>query len=63
MNDTPQDKAGEAGHRPRDKDRRVIKLIAPPPYETSDGLVAVDRRSQIDRRANWIREFALNGEQ
>lgn len=63
MNDMPQEQAGEAAHRPREMDRRVSKLIAPPPYETSEGLVAIDRRSQIDRRANWIREFSLNGEQ
>jgi hypothetical protein len=63
MNDMPQEQAGEAAHRPREMDRRVSKLIAPPPYETREGLVAIDRRSQIDRRANWIREFSLNGEQ
>jgi hypothetical protein len=63
MNDKPKDQSGTPGHRPREMDRRVSKLIAPPPYETREGMVTFDRRSQIDRRANWIREFALNGEQ
>lgn len=63
MNDKPQDHARPAGKRQRRQDRRVCKLIAPPPYNAREGIVTSDRRSQIDRRANWIREFTLGGGQ
>jgi hypothetical protein len=41
-------------------DRRVSTLIDPPPYQTFEGLVTADRRSAVDRRATWIREFYLH---
>ena len=40
-------------------DRRASKQIQPPPYCTAEGTVAVDRRSHVDRRAAWVREFSL----
>lgn len=55
--------SGNTGRdRPRGPDRRVSTRISPPPYRTSEGAVLVDRRSQIDRRATWIREFSLDDE-
>jgi len=44
----------------RRADRRRCTQISPPPYETSCGKVLTDRRSTIDRRASWIREFSLD---
>ncbi|MFZ2973480.1 MAG: hypothetical protein WA049_12640 [Ferribacterium limneticum] len=52
-------KMSDASYQPRCADRRVCTRIAPPPYETRDGRVMTDRRSAIDRRASWIREFSL----
>jgi hypothetical protein len=43
-----------------EQDRRVRTLIDPPPYQTLEGLVTADRRSAVDRRATWIREFSLS---
>ena len=40
-------------------DRRAVCIISPPPYRTTDGEVDVDRRSCIDRRSNWIRDFVM----
>ena len=40
-------------------DRRMRSVIAPPPYLTAEGEVQVDRRSCVDRRATWIREFSM----
>jgi hypothetical protein len=59
MNDKPQDYADGAGKRRRGPERRASKLMTPPPYETYNGIVTVDRRSAVDRRATWIREFSL----
>ena len=52
-------KMSDAAHQQRRADRRVCKYVAPPPYETREGQVMNDRRSAIDRRASWIREFSL----
>ncbi len=59
MNDKPQDYADEAGKRRRGPDRRASKLLKAPPYATCDGIATLDRRSPVDRRAMWIREFSL----
>ncbi|PKO48146.1 MAG: hypothetical protein CVU31_07125 [Betaproteobacteria bacterium HGW-Betaproteobacteria-4] len=50
----------EAALQRRRADRRRCTQISPPPYETSSGKVFTDRRSAIDRRASWIREFSLD---
>ena len=52
-------KMPEAAHQQRRAERRTSKAVAPPPYETSNGMVLTDRRSSLDRRASWIREFSL----
>ena len=54
-----ENKMPDAAHQQRRTDRRICTHIAPPPYETRDGKVLIDRRSAIDRRASWIREFSL----
>lgn len=63
MKNKAQGHPDRAGKQRRGPDRRACKLMRPPPYQTREGIVTVDRRSQIDRRANWIREYALNGGQ
>ncbi|MBP5986804.1 MAG: hypothetical protein KA538_06415 [Azonexus sp.] len=61
--DQDSSSSGKIGRdRPRGPDRRVSTRIGPPPYQTNEGAVLVDRRSQIDRRATWIREFSLGDE-
>ena len=54
-----ENKMSDAVCQKRRADRRVCTQIAPPPYETRDGMVLTDRRSSFDRRASWIREFSL----
>ena len=54
-----ENKMSDAAHQQRCAERRVNTHIKPPPYETRDGLVLIDRRSTFDRRASWIREFSL----
>ena len=49
----------EFGSGIRSGDRRACKQIQPPPYATAEGVVTVDRRSHVDRRAAWVREFSL----
>lgn len=55
-----ENKMSEAALQKRRADRRLCTQIAPPPYETRHGRVLKDRRSAIDRRASWIREFSLD---
>jgi hypothetical protein len=55
---TPALADDDAGNR--SGDRRVCRKIQPPPYQTVDGLVTGDRRSHLDRRASWLREFSLD---
>lgn len=43
----------------RSEDRRISKQIEPPPYQTASGTVLDDRRSHLERRASWLREFSL----
>ena len=49
----------ELGNGCRSGDRRACKQIQPPPYATADGVVTKDRRSHVDRRAAWVREYSL----
>ncbi len=58
--DQSQDPLPMRNFRPRGPDRRASKRLSPPPYRTADGLVAADRRSPVDRRACWIRDFILD---
>lgn len=43
----------------RGEDRRGSDTLSAPPYATGDGLVTVDRRSHLERRSCWIRDFRL----
>lgn len=54
-----ENKMSDANYQLRRAERRVCTQVAPPPYETRDGRVMNDRRSAIDRRASWIREYSL----
>lgn len=45
--------------QPRGADRRRQNLLSPPPYQAAEGLVFLDRRSPVDRRASWIKHFEL----
>lgn len=40
-------------------ERRCRKQISPPPYQTREGTVQSDRRSHMDRRSSWIRDFFI----
>ena len=61
MNQEQQpESSAAAGRHARHGDRRVRNLIAPPPFSTRDGQVATDRRSHLDRRAAWIRNFFID---
>lgn len=40
-------------------DRRACTQLMPPPFDTRVGVVAVERRSPLDRRAQWIRQYSL----
>lgn len=56
---TQEDTPPQGEFRTRSGDRRAPGKLAPPPYQTSAGLVHVDRRSPFDRRAEWLREYSL----
>jgi hypothetical protein len=36
--------------------------LQPPPYLTADGPIEADRRSYLDRRSAWIRDYVINGD-
>lgn len=57
--DTP-DHSARWVRPPRGTERRLRTRIAPPPYPTSEGLVLLDRRSYIDRRSTWIRDYSID---
>ena len=40
-------------------DRRVNRALSMPPYQSAEGMVPVDRRCHLDRRANWIGECRI----
>lgn len=44
----------------RGSDRRHNVRALVPPYITGEGLVLVDRRSNLDRRAGWVRDFSID---
>ncbi|RIX49591.1 MAG: hypothetical protein D3M94_00890 [Rhodocyclales bacterium GT-UBC] len=44
----------------RGPDRRHSNHVAPPPFITDEGLVMIDRRSHLDRRSSWIRDFHID---
>lgn len=48
-----------AAQTERKSDRRVNRQLSGPPYRTAEGIITVDRRTHLDRRANWISDFAL----
>ena len=58
MNEQPQQLA--VPYRERGWDRRTRNGVEPPPFMTREGLVEVERRSPFDRRATWLREFAID---
>ncbi len=41
-------------------DRRLCTQLAPPPYSTAAGVVHEDRRSYLDRRSSWIKDFFMD---
>lgn len=53
------DSFGNARLQIRGADRRVNKIVSPPPFQTRFGLIEAERRSPFDRRAAWLREYAL----
>ena len=50
----------QPAQRKRGADRRCNILVSSPPFYTREGKILSERRSPIDRRANWIREFSLD---
>jgi len=60
-NETNENPAKRA-YRPRHGDRRCSRRLQPPPYRTAEGTVETDRRSHLDRRSAWIRDFLFNTE-
>lgn len=54
-----QEGSGQAKNRSRRDDRRCRSRVSPPPYPTSEGEVQTDRRSYLDRRSTWIRDFFI----
>ncbi|HMT81765.1 MAG TPA: hypothetical protein PKD66_15455 [Azonexus sp.] len=60
MEDSNQDKPRSLPQRTRGADRRCNTLVSSPPFYTREGKILSERRSPIDRRANWIREFSLD---
>lgn len=55
----PRDGLAGRCYRPRHADRRH-RGLQPPPYRTAGGPVDCDRRSHLDRRADWIRDYVLH---
>lgn len=49
-------------YRPRLAERRCRRGLQPLPYRTADGQIDSDRRSYLDRRAAWIRDYVINGD-
>ncbi len=49
-------------YRPLRVDRRCRQRLQPPPYLTADGPIEADRRSYLDRRSAWIRDYVINGD-
>jgi len=47
-------------HRTRGADRRRNTVVSLPPFYGCEGKILAERRSPMDRRANWIREFSID---
>ena len=45
--------------QPRGTERRVRSEMTPPPFAAAEGQVDEDRRTHVDRRAAWLREYTL----
>jgi hypothetical protein len=43
-------------------DRRQRRSLLPAPYRTEQGVVDADRRTYLDRRSAWIRDFCIDDE-
>jgi hypothetical protein len=61
QNGSPESAATRA-FRPRTGERRQRRRLLPAPYRTEQGLVAADRRTYLDRRSAWIRDFSIDDE-
>lgn len=62
---TEQGSSGNRGvrfHQPWRTDRRRPQCLQPPPYYTAQGMVDSDRRSYLDRRSAWIRDYQFNSD-
>jgi len=63
MTTSPADNQNAKPRQPRGAERRVRSEMAPAPFSAAEGLVADDRRTHVDRRAAWLREYTLKLEQ
>lgn len=43
-------------------ERRRPQILQPPPYRTAEGEIKIDRRSYLDRRSAWFRDYRLHGD-
>ena len=59
MANTMQSDPPQPVPRKRGTDRRSNTLVSLPPFYSREGKILAERRSPMDRRANWIREFSL----
>ena len=59
MTSSPTDDKNAKPCQPRGTERRVRSEMTPPPFAAAEGLVAEDRRTHVDRRAAWLREYTL----
>jgi hypothetical protein len=53
---------GVRPYRPSRTERRRPQSLQPPPYRTADGVIELDRRSYLDRRSAWIRDYHSCGD-
>lgn len=59
MTTTPTDDQNAKPCQLRGTERRVRSEMTPTPFTAAEGLVAEDRRTHVDRRAAWLREYTL----
>ncbi|MBU3698010.1 hypothetical protein [Dechloromonas sp.] len=59
MTTSPADDQDVKPCQPRRAERRVCNEMTPPPFAAAEGQVAEDRRTHVDRRAAWLREYTL----
>lgn len=60
MTNLMQSDPSQPAQRKRGNDRRCNTLVSLPPFYSREGKILTERRSPLDRRANWIREFSLD---